>query len=156
MGGHLSEGAIAVRRRLRAGLAGPGGVGLGGMRGGEGREELGAMGRERGNGDSGDGGNRRVINHHPFLGEFFLSFKHAYVFLLKNTKQNKLWMPPPPIHGHSPPLHPQPDFSRVACFQLFHYQPFNPLQSDTPLITVDITVAEINGASKSLNPTGTF
>lgn len=48
MGGHLSEGAIAVRRRLRAGLAGPGGVGLGAVRSGEGGEGLGAMGRERG------------------------------------------------------------------------------------------------------------
>lgn len=46
--GHLSEGAIAVRRRLRAGLAGPVAVGLGAVRSGEGGEELGAMGSGRG------------------------------------------------------------------------------------------------------------
>lgn len=45
MVGHLSEGAIAVRRRLRAGLGAPGAVGIGAVRSGEGGEELRAMGR---------------------------------------------------------------------------------------------------------------
>lgn len=47
MVGHLSEGAIAVRRCLRAGPEGRSGCGLWGCAGGEGDEELEAKGRKR-------------------------------------------------------------------------------------------------------------
>lgn len=57
-----------------------------------------------------------------------------------------------------PSPHPHPNFSN--CFQLFNsltsYQSFKSLQSVTSLISVQITLDEICGASKSLNLTDTF
>lgn len=58
MVGHLSEGAIAVRRPLRAGPAGRGGPEA--VRAGEAGGELGAVGKECAReGAGGGGGNRR-------------------------------------------------------------------------------------------------
>lgn len=143
MVGRLSEGAIAVRRRLRAGLAGPGAVGLGAVRSGGGGEEPGAMGRERGrrreSGDGGTAGSFPSIIVRSWKSFSYRLLNMLYEFLFKDTKQNKLLIPPPPTHGHSPPLHSQPDFSRVVCFQPFHYQLVNPLPSVTPWVTGETT-----------------
>lgn len=79
MVGHLSEGAIAVRRRLRTGR--PGWLGTLGLWGWE--REKGGWRRwgENAGEDKRGGGDRRVTpqNHHR-LREFLLSLKHAHVF----------------------------------------------------------------------------
>lgn len=115
MVGHLSEGAIAVRRCWRAGVA----VGPGAVRGREAGENPG------GGGSGGPGRNRRGTpsNHHSakdFLHRRLLNT--LICFLLKEAKQNKLLIFTHLLPGHSvsspPPIRSQ-TFPELSVFSYF-------------------------------------